>query len=50
MALLTGQGNGPRIGPSLTHYEPHPAFVRAWLRDPAAYRDAALTYVVWVEP
>lgn len=26
------------IGPDLTHYEPEPAFLRRWLRDPAAVR------------
>lgn len=31
-------GDGPRIGPDLSHYEPAPEFVRAWLRGPAAIR------------
>jgi mono/diheme cytochrome c family protein len=29
---------GGHIGPNLSHYQPDPPFVRAWLRDPAAVR------------
>lgn len=32
------QGDGPHIGPDLTHYQPDPTFVRAWLQDPPAVR------------
>ncbi|MEW5988131.1 MAG: c-type cytochrome [Chloroflexota bacterium] len=30
------------IAPDLTHYQPDPAFVREWLRDPAAIRPNTL--------
>lgn len=36
-AIAVGGGH---IGPNLSHYQPDPAFVRAWLRDPAAVRPA----------
>jgi cytochrome c2 len=31
-------GDGLSFGPNLTHYDPDPAFLHTWLRDPATVR------------
>lgn len=37
-----GRFDGAHGAPDLTHYQPDPAFVRAWLKDPQALRPGTL--------